>query len=324
MEGNNLPEIVSFELLKERQNWLQNLEIERGLSKLTLQSYECDTRQFLIFLAFYTEEKITIQTIRQLSYTEIRAFISKRRTQKIGDRSLKRSLSGIKSFLKYLKKRKITTESNILNMRNLKKSNSLPRALNEKQALTLVDNVLLHTSHETKWIDARNSAILYLLYGCGLRISEALSLTPQNIMDDQSTLRIQGKGDKIRIVPLLPSVRKAILEYYDLCPFDLNLNIQLPLFRGIRGKPLNPGVFQRYIRQLRRYLGLPLSTTAHTLRHSFATHLLSNGGDLRSIQSILGHSRLSTTQIYTNVNRKRMMEIYDQTHPSITQKDKKN
>ncbi|MEG8099452.1 site-specific integrase, partial [Candidatus Liberibacter brunswickensis] len=227
----NLNEIITLKLLKERQKWLNSLENEHGLSKLTIQSYECDTRQFLIFMASYTEEKINFKTISQLSYSDIRAFISERRNQKIGNRSLKRRLSGIKSFLKYLKKNKIKTESNIINMRNLKKDNSLPRSLNEKQALSLLDKNF--HDNDVKWINARNLAILYLLYGCGLRISEALSLTPYNITEDQYTLRIQGKGNKTRLIPILPSIREAILEYCDLCPFDLN--IHRPLFRGKRG-----------------------------------------------------------------------------------------
>ncbi|AKK20409.1 tyrosine recombinase XerC [Candidatus Liberibacter africanus] len=313
MKGFTLDNIISLELLEKRQKWLKSMEVENGLSKLTLKSYECDTRQFLTFMAFYTGEKITFETINQLSYADIRAFVSKRRSQKIENRSLRRTLSGIKSFLKYLKKHNIKTESNIINMRNLKKENYLPRSLNEKQALNLLDNDLSDNLNDASWVAARNSAILHLLYGCGLRISEALSLTPKNIIEDQSILRIQGKGNKTRVVPLLPAVKESIIKYRNLCPFSLDM--QLPLFRGTRGGFLNPGVFQRYIRQLRQILSLPLRTTPHTLRHSFATHLLSNGGDLRSIQSILGHAKLSTTQIYTNVDIKRIIEIYDKTHP---------
>ncbi|KJZ81317.1 Integrase/recombinase (XerC/CodV family) [Candidatus Liberibacter solanacearum] len=320
MERKNLHEIVTTELLEERQNWLNSLKVEHGLSKLTLQSYERDMRQFLTFMAFYTGEKIDLQAMRQLLYTDIRAFVSKRRLHGIENRSLTRSLSGIRSFLKYLKKRQITGEENILNMKNLKKSNSLPKPLSEKQVLNLI-NYDINTHNDTKWINARNSAILYLLYGCGLRISETLSLTPQNIIDDESSLRITGKGNKTRIVPLLSSVREIIMKYYILCPFDLH--IELPLFRGARGKPLNPGVFQRYIRYLRQNLSLPITTTPHTLRHSFATHILSNGGDLRSIQSVLGHSRLSSTQVYTNVDSKRIIEIYDQSHPIVTNNNTK-
>ncbi|MBA5724129.1 tyrosine-type recombinase/integrase [Liberibacter sp. Z1] len=163
------------------------------------------------------------------------------------------------------------------------------------------------------WVNARDLSILHLLYGCGLRISEALALTQQDIVNDESSLYIRGKGNKTRIVPLLPSVGASITRYKEICPFDLKKDH--PFFRGVRGGPLNAGIFQRTVRHLRQYLGLPETTTPHILRHSFATHLLSNGGDLRSIQDLLGHTRLSTTQIYTNFDSKKIIEIYDKSHP---------
>ncbi|MBY7649905.1 MAG: recombinase XerC [Candidatus Liberibacter europaeus] len=320
---NKLHEIVAVELLKECQNWLDSLKIDKGVSKLTLQSYERDIRQFFTFMAFYNDvNKVDLQTIYKLAYTDIRAFIFKRRQHGVDNRSLKRSLSGIKSFLKYLKKHNIIDSTDIINMRILKKSNYLPKPISEKQALDLVNHKLDNISSNSCWVDARDSAILHLLYGCGLRISETLSITPQSITNDQSSLVITGKGNKTRMVPILPLVKTALIKYNELCPFNLEKNV--PIFRGIRGAPLNPGVFQRNMRHIRKHLGLCESTTPHTLRHSFATHLLSNGGDLRSIQDLLGHARLSTTQIYTNVNSSKILEIYDKTHPIYNMNNKKD
>ncbi|AHA27870.1 tyrosine recombinase XerC [Candidatus Liberibacter americanus] len=319
MAKDKLDKIIKPNLLDKHKNWLEYLRIEKGLSKTTLNAYERDTRQFFAFISFYNNgNAVDFQTIRKLIYADIRAFIAKRRQNNIENQSIQRSISGIKSFFKYLKKNNIADLTNIIDMKSLKKSIRLPKPLSEKQAIKLMNYNL--NSH--CWLKARNSAILYLLYGCGLRISEALSIKPKSIINDQSSLLIKGKGNKKRIIPMLPSVKKALTKYIMMCPF--NLDKDTPLFRGTRGKTLNQGVFQRNIRDIRQQIGLPESTTPHTLRHSFATHLLSNGADLSSIQKILGHEKLSTTQIYTNIDSKKILEIYDKTHPIFNMENSKD
>ena len=196
-------------------------------------------------------------------------------------------------------------------MRSPKQPKSLPKPLTDRQALkiTTADAQLA----EEPWIAARNAAVLALLYGCGLRISEALNLTPADLTTGTRSLRVTGKGNKMRIVPLLPMVLEAVEAYSKLCPYHVAPNE--PLFLGARGGKLQPAIIQREMQKLRGALGLPDNATPHALRHSFATHLLAGGGDLRTIQELLGHASLSTTQIYTGVDTARLLEIYDNAHP---------
>jgi integrase/recombinase XerC len=196
-------------------------------------------------------------------------------------------------------------------VRSPKQPKSLPKPLSDRQAIAVVD---AHEQlAEEPWIRVRNAAVLTLLYGCGLRISEALSLTPDDFTGSPTSLRITGKGDKTRIVPLIAPARSGVEDYIKLCPFPLGAD--KPLFRGARGGPLQPAIIQREMQKMRGALGLPDSATPHALRHSFATHLLASGGDLRTIQELLGHASLSTTQVYTGVDSARLLEIYDRAHP---------
>ncbi|AMC13039.1 tyrosine recombinase XerC [Liberibacter crescens] len=310
MEKKSYP-LIKQELWALRQHWIDILETERRLSRLTVEAYERDTRQFLIFMTSYTEAPIGKKTICELHPSALRAFISSRRHEGITANSLRRTLSAIRSFIKYLEKEIHLNSAKILAIQSPRKQKSLPKALNEIQTLKLFHEKI--NIHKESWMNARDLAILYLLYGCGLRISEALALTPEDIHNNEESLRIHGKGKKTRLVPFLFPAKQATIQYCKIYPFPLVP--KAPIFRGLHGKPLNPGVFQRTIRDLRRRLGLPETTTPHTFRHSFATHLLSKGADLRSIQELLGHSNLSTTQVYTDIESTNLLKIYDRSHP---------
>ena len=213
---------------------------------------------------------------------------------------------------RYLEAANLASSAGLLAVRAPRQPQSLPKPLPAEKALRLTRAE--EQLAEEPWVAARDAAVIALLYGCGLRISEALQLRPADIPDDASqSLRITGKGGKTRVVPVLPAVSQAISEYRRLCP--LHLEAGEPLFRGVRGGPLHPGVLQQAVRRLRGALGLAETATPHALRHSFATHLLGNGGDLRTIQELLGHASLSTTQIYTAVDTERLLEVYERAHP---------
>jgi len=242
---------------------------------------------------------------------DLRAFLATRRKEGSGARSLGRHLAGLRSFLRYLEKKGLVNAAGAGALRSPKQPKSLPKPLSGNQALSVVsaDTQL----NNEPWIAARDAAVLTLLYGCGLRISEALGLTPKAFSGSANALRINGKGGKTRLVPLLPAVAETVQVYMRLCPYHLHADS--PLFRGARGAKLQPAIIQREMQRLRSALGLPDSATPHALRHSFATHLLSGGGDLRTIQELLGHASLSTTQVYTGVDSARLLDVYDKAHP---------
>ena len=300
------------DLMAARSKWLSHLKNERRLAEKTLDAYERDLRQFLSFLTGYLGERPAVKDVADLKPVDMRGFLSSRRKHGAGARTLGRSLAGIRSFIRFLEKNNQASSAGLSAMRAPKQPQTLPKPL------PIVDAVRLTRSHEQMneepWIAARDAAIMTLLYGCGLRISEALALTPMDIPDSRATsLKITGKGGKSRIVPLLPLVNKAIVGYSNLCPYPLD--IDAPIFRGARGGPLQPAVLQRAMRLLRSAFGLPDTATPHALRHSFATHLLGGGGDLRTIQELLGHASLSTTQIYTAVDSDRLLEVFENAHP---------
>ena len=300
------------DVLAERKEWLKSLRDERRVADLTIDAYERDTRQFLTFLTRHYGQAVSFGVLRDLRPTDFRAFLANRRKGGTGARSLGRSLSGIRSFLNYLERHGHASSAAAKAAKTPKKKRNLPKPLSMDEALQVVD--FGRQVEEEPWIAARNAAVLTLLYGLGLRISEALGLPGDALTEPrQSTLRIVGKGGKTRIVPVIRAAVEAVDDYRKICPYDLSAD--MPLFRGARGGALNPGVLQRDMQRLRRALGLPESATPHALRHSFATHLLSAGGDLRTIQELLGHASLSTTQLYTEVEATRLMEIYDGAHP---------
>lgn len=301
------------DLADQLQAWAGNLKQERRLSPHTLDAYLRDVRQFLIFLTGHLAGAPGLSDIDSLRPADLRAFLAHRRRDGAGARTLGRSLAGIRSFLRFLEKRGLANAAGIHAMRAPKQPKSLPKPLTDRQAVAVTrsDEQLA----EEPWVAARNAAVLSLLYGCGLRISEALALCPQDFAGNPASLHIAGKGGKMRMVPLIPVASAAVRHYRALCPWHLEAGE--PLFRGVRGGRLQPAIIQKEMRRLRSALGLPDTATPHALRHSFATHLLAGGGDLRSIQELLGHASLSTTQIYTGVDTTRLLDAYRKAHPRV-------
>ena len=301
----------SPDLLAARQAWLNALVREKRYSDQTYEAYERDTRQFLTFLVRHLGHLPAMNDIVALKPVTFRSFLAQRRNDGACARTLARGLAAIRSFLKHLEREGTVNAAGSRAVRAPKQPKSLPKPLQVDQALAVTSGIA--EISEEPWIAARNMAVMTLLYGCGLRISEALALTPAELAGRPQTLRIKGKGGKERLVPALAAVHQAVAEYIRLCP--LHLDADKPLFRGARGGPLSPQIIQKEMVRLRSALGLPDSATPHALRHSFATHLLGSGGDLRSIQELLGHASLSTTQIYTGVDSARLISAWASAHP---------
>lgn len=292
--------------------WLDHLSDERRLSDKTLTAYERDLRQFLRFLTGHLDGAPALKDIADLRPADFRGFLAHRRRQKVQSRSLARGLAGIRSFLKFLERRGEVNAAASDAVRPPRQARSLPKPVSAKDAIDVTSGELAMESEA--WIEARNAAVLTLLYGCGLRISEALSLTGKMApKPGTKTMRIVGKGRKERIVPILPAVAEAVAQYMKLCPYAISAGG--PLFLGARGGPLNPRMIQLAMAKLRGALGLPETATPHALRHSFATHLLAGGGDLRTIQELLGHASLASTQIYTEIDSAHLLAAYDKAHP---------
>jgi integrase/recombinase XerC len=300
------------DLAAERQAWLAHLAGERRVASRTIEAYERDTRQFLQFMTLYLGSPPALRHLADLRPSDMRGFLAERRKSGAGPRTLARSLAAIRSLVRHLERKGLAASAGLAATHAPRQPKTLPKPLPAAQALavTKAETQL----HDEPWIAARDAAVLSLLYGCGLRISEALSLTRTQTEDGRAaTIRVIGKGGKTRIVPVLPAVRQAIADYLRLLPFAVPAGESM--FRGARGGPLQAAIVQRAVARLRGALGLPDSATPHALRHSFATHLLAAGGDLRAIQELLGHASLSTTQIYTQVDTARLLEIYDKAHP---------
>ncbi len=300
------------DLIAARRAWLDKLAGERRLSANTIAAYERDTRQFLHFLADHQGGPPDLKDLADLRPMDLRAFMTRRRAGGAGVRTMARGLAGVRSFLRHLERAGLANAAAATAMRAPRQPRALPRPLTASDASTLAQ---AESQLKTEpWINARNAAIFTLLYGCGLRIGEALALKGEALADNTATaLTVTGKGGKTRLVPLLPVVLEAVSAYRALCLFDLAAGT--PLFRGLRGGPLQPAVLQRDMRALRGALGLPETATPHALRHSFATHLLGSGGDLRTIQELLGHASLSTTQLYTGVDTDRLLSAWRAAHP---------
>lgn len=309
---NELLIIADDRLTRLRQDWLAAIAGERRLSPKTVEAYERDTRQFLTFMTGHAGGPAKLADVASLRPADLRGFLAARRNNDgAGARTLGRGLAGIRSFLRYLEKQGLANATGARAVRSPKQPKSLPKPLAASQALAVVGTDAQLA--EEPWIAARNAAVLTLLYGSGLRISEGLALTPNDLTPGITTLRVTGKGGKTRLVPVLPAALQAVEEYRRLCPYHLPAD--QPIFRGAKGGPLQQGIIQREMVKMRSALGLPETATPHALRHSFATHLLAGGGDLRSIQELLGHSSLSTTQVYTAVDTNRLLDIYDRAHP---------
>jgi integrase/recombinase XerC len=308
---NEILIMADEKLLAERQAWLDALAHERRLSALTIDAYERDTRQFLQFFARHAAGPAKLSDIKQLRPADLRAFLASRRKDGAGARTLGRGLAGLRSFLRHLEKKGMVNAAGSRAVRSPKQPKSLPKPLSAEQAVLVSSD--RGQLAEVPWIAARNAALLGLLYGSGLRISEALSLKKTDFPGGATTLRITGKGNKTRVVPLLAAAREGVEAYLKLCPWPLAADAAI--FVGARGGPLQPAVIQREMQKMRSALGLPETATPHALRHSFATHLLSAGGDLRAIQELLGHASLSTTQVYTGVDAARLLDVFDRAHP---------
>ena len=292
--------------------WLSWLSDQKRMSVKTIDAYERDVRQFLQYLTGHIGAPPKIADVSNLKPLDMRGFMARRREAGAEARTLGRGLAGIRSFIRYLEKKGLANSAGLAATRSPKQPKTLPKALQASQAVRLTQ-AREHLS-ETPWVASRDAAIMTLLYGCGLRIGEALSLTP-NMMNSAHTgsIRVTGKGGVARLVPVLPQVVEAVDNYQKLCPYVMEADDIL--FRGVKGGPLQPAIVQKTMRVLRGALGLPDTATPHALRHSFATHLLAGGGDLRTIQELLGHASLSTTQIYTSVDTSRLMDIYEKAHP---------
>ena len=289
--------------------WLGHLKSARRLSPKTLEAYSHDLISLFSFLGTHFGGPVTLKTLADLRASDFRAFMAARRQEGIGARSLARQLSATRNFFAYLEREGLVANEALSVIRGPKLPKSLPKPLTAtqaRQALALTDEM-----EDVPWIAARDTAVLTLCYGAGLRISEALSLCKSDL--DGDVMRVTGKGGKTRLVPLIAPARAAIEDYLKQCPFAVAASE--PMFRGARGGVLSPRLIQKRVEQLRSALGLPASATPHALRHSFATHLLGRGGDLRTIQELLGHASLSSTQIYTRLDTDHLLDVYRKAHP---------
>ena len=314
---------VDKSVIQDFENWLFHLKDIKGYSKNTYQSYCYDICDFFIFYQYYHQEPLTHGVLPNLTLQTFRAWVADmagvREYQNVykkplSARSRRRSISSLKSFLKFSAS-KIEgykfSYGEIQLLKNPKIPRTLPKPISEEQIDQLMEELLKIS--KKSWVQKRNLALLYLLYGCGLRIAEALSIT-KNHLREKSSITIMGKGNKERMIPMLDIVYQKVENYLQELPYDLKSHE--PIFVGDRGAPLKASAFQRDLKQARINLGLPNTTTPHALRHSFATHLLKNGGDLRVIQELLGHSSLSTTQIYTEVDDVSLEKTYREKNPS--------
>ncbi len=292
------------------ERWLEHLSALRGNSDKTIDAYRRDLSGFLGFMTGHLGRVPSKNSLGRIGISDMRAWLAHGRRSGRAPRSLARELSAVKSFYRWLGEAEGLDVTAVLATRAPKFSAGLPRPVSRIDTRSLIDTVEVQSADS--WVAARDVAVVTLLYGCGLRISEALGLT-RAAAPLPEVLRITGKGNKERLVPVLPVVRQAVDTYLRLCPLAQKPND--PLFLGKRGGPLNPRLIQKVIQQARMQLGLPSSATPHAMRHSFATHLLESGGDLRSIQELLGHASLSTTQAYTAVDQARLMEVYKKAHP---------
>jgi integrase/recombinase XerC len=307
--------VSAKDVAAEARRWIGFLAHERRLAAKTLEAYARDVAGFLGFLAEHLGGKPKLPELARLAPADVRAYLSRRRSDGIEARTLMRSLAAARSFARFLEREGRGKVAALTAVRGPKVARSLPKPLSVVSARGVADPANRAGEQREPWVIARDAAVLALLYGSGLRISEALSLKRRDAPLPGSTdqITVTGKGSKTRMVPVLPQVAQAVADYIAICPLDLAPDA--PLFRGERGGPLSPRIVQLAMERLRGALGLPDTATPHALRHSFATHLLARGGDLRSIQELLGHASLATTQIYTAVDSTHLVEAYRAAHP---------
>ena len=289
--------------------WASHLQHNRRRSAHTVRAYVATAHRLIDFLAVHRGEQTSAGEIDKLSAADMRAFLASRRNEGLASSSAARELSGVRAFLKYAAEQDGRI-AQLPRTRAPRRPRTLPRPASPDDATALADDA--GNAASQPWIGARDLAILLLLYGAGLRVAEALSLTARDLPIG-ATLRVTGKRAKTRIVPVVPAVRQAIDDFVGQCPYPLSSDA--PLFVGARGGPLNPDLVRRAVAAARKRLGLPDTLTPHALRHSFATHLLARGADLRALQELLGHASLSSTQIYTAVDAARLLDVYRHAHP---------
>ena len=309
-EFNPFAVTVDSKLAEYIQKWQDYLLAERRLSPLTASSYQFDLKEFFDFLNQHLGKIIDPEDLNTLKITDFRAFLVWRSDQKVTRSSLSRGLSTLRNFFRFLTHEGYAKNDAIMAVRSAKAGHTLPHPMTPQDAQEFLK--LAKDMNKSPWQGYRDHALYTLLYGCGLRISEALSLNVKDITNNSDTLLITGKGHKQRIVPVLPAVHHALLLYlkHHPCPKP-----DAPLFVGSRGDRINPGVVQRNVRTIRHAMGLPDTVTPHAFRHSFATHLLQGGGDLRTVQELLGHESLSATQRYTEVTTEHLEKVYEHAHP---------
>ena len=295
--------------------WLEGLKSVRRMAAKTVEAYGRDVQQFASFLTGHLGGPVSLGDLSALRAADFRAFLAMRRREGASSRTLARQLSAIRSLFRHLEKAGMAENASLAAVQSPKIPHAVPKPLNEDMAKKVLENASDAAHPEAPaWELLRDYAVLLLLYGCGMRISEALGLNAEDAPEPhQDSLEIVGKGGKVRLVPLLKQVPKAIARYQESCPYDLKHGTAL--FRGARGGRLNARNIQLLIQRLRGHLGLPDTASPHALRHSFATHLLGNGADLRSIQELLGHASLSTTQIYTEIDQAHLLRQYNKAHP---------
>jgi integrase/recombinase XerC len=300
---------------REIRQWLAYLGAERRMSPETVEAYGRDVRQFLVFLSDHFGRRVSLTMLGDIATRDVRAFMAHRRNDGIGGRSLMRALAGARSFARFLERQGKGRVAALSAIRAPKVEKTLPKPLAVTPARRLADTDLRAGEEREPWVLARDAAVLALLYGSGLRISEALGLETREVPKPGAgdSITVMGKGRKPRMVPVLQPVLVLIAEYVALCPHALAPD--RPLFIGAKGGQLSPRIIQLVMERLRGALNLPETATPHALRHSFATHLLGRGGDLRAIQELLGHAKLSTTQIYTAVDTERLLDVYNSAHP---------
>ncbi|HZZ61890.1 MAG TPA: tyrosine recombinase XerC [Roseiarcus sp.] len=294
--------------------WLSRLAAERRMSSNTIEAYGRDTRQFLAFLAERLDAPPSISDFAGCAPADLRAFLARRRMAGVQGRSLQRALSSLRSLARHIAREGGGATSALGAVRAPKAARRLPRPLAPADAKAVVTTGPREGEARERWVLARDAAVLALCYGAGLRISEALSIRRADApVGAVETIAVVGKGRKTRVAPVIIPVRRAIEDYLALCPYSFKADG--PLFVGAKGGPLSPRIVQLAMERMRAALGLPDSATPHALRHSFASHLLARGGDLRTIQDLLGHASLSSTQIYTNVDSARLLAAYRSAHP---------
>ncbi|OYX07305.1 MAG: recombinase XerC [Rhizobiales bacterium 32-66-8] len=299
--------------------WLARLAHERRLSPKTREAYARDMIQVLTLLSHHLGGRPDLPALAALAPADVRAVLAARRANGVAPRTLVRLLAAARSFARHLEREGLGRVGPLSAIRAPRVPRALPKPVSVEAALALADVDTRTGEERASWVIARDAAVIALLYGAGLRISEALGLTARQIPmpgpagPTAGQITVLGKGNKTRMVPLIAPIAAAVADYVALCPYDLEPDA--PLFRGTRGGPLSPRIVQMAVERMRGALGLPDSATPHALRHSFATHLLARGGDLRSIQELLGHASLSTTQIYTALDESHLMQAYRAFHP---------